>query len=379
MLIPLTNEPRDYAWGSTSLIAGLEGREPSAAPEAEVWFGDHPGDPALTPGGEPLNAVLSAAGEKPLPYLLKLLAAGSPLSIQVHPSRTQAHAGFAREDAAGIAQSAPDRSYKDANHKPELIVALSDRFRALVGIRPVATTLRYVAVLGEHAQLTELTLRLMASDGAVAIRDTLEWILSGHAQFTVDELCRVAGDATSEEFAAELSVLRTVAAAYPGDAGVAVALLMNVVELQRGQAIFTDAGVLHAYVDGLGVEIMAASDNVLRGGLTPKHIDVTELLHIVDPTPGLVEPVLPRNHDGVEYFDPGVGDFQLAHVVAQGDRNLLLDAPAIALCVSGKVQIKVDSSAVSLSPGDAVLATVGESAVGVHGTGELYIAMPGTR
>src|SRR5690606_12393800 len=122
MLLTLNNEPRDYAWGSTSFLAALEGREPSDGPEAEVWFGDHHADPADVTGGRTLDAVTVGS----LPYLLKLLAADRPLSIQVHPTRVQARDGFARE--SGMDAGDPRRNYRDANHKPELIVALSDRF-----------------------------------------------------------------------------------------------------------------------------------------------------------------------------------------------------------------------------------------------------------
>src|SRR5690606_17603774 len=136
MLLSLSNAPRDYAWGSQTLLADLEGRTPSGAPEAEVWFGDHPGDPADVEGGSTLDAVTGGT----LPYLLKLLAAGDPLSIQVHPTIEQARDGWARE--VGLAEDDPQRNYRDDNHKPELIVALSDRFEALSGLRPIADTLR---------------------------------------------------------------------------------------------------------------------------------------------------------------------------------------------------------------------------------------------
>ena len=140
MLIPLANDPRDYAWGSTSLLADLEGREPADHPEAEVWFGDHPGDPSETPDGRTLDRWIADEGaasgiDQPLPYLLKLLAAASALSIQAQPSKAQAEAGFAREEAAGIPRDAAERTYRDDNHKPELIVALSETFRALAGLQ----------------------------------------------------------------------------------------------------------------------------------------------------------------------------------------------------------------------------------------------------
>src|SRR6218665_891780 len=178
MLLSLSNEPRDYAWGSHTLLADLEGRSPSSRPEAEVWFGDHPGDPADLDGGGTLDGV--TGGE--LPYLLKLLAAASPLSIQVHPTIDQARAGCAREAALGLDD--PARNYRDDNHKPELIVALSDRFESLSGLRPVGDTLRLLEVLGAPAD--ELRRRLSA-DGDV-LGETIGWLLSGAAQSDVDEI-----------------------------------------------------------------------------------------------------------------------------------------------------------------------------------------------
>ena len=147
------NTPRDYAWGSTTLIAELEGRTPTGAPEAEVWFGDHPGHPARVPDGRTLGEWLASADApegtpERLPYLLKILAAGSPLSIQAHPSKAQAEEGFAREEAAGTPRDAATRTYRDANHKPEIIVALSDRFLALAGLRELAATRRLLDAVG---------------------------------------------------------------------------------------------------------------------------------------------------------------------------------------------------------------------------------------
>src|SRR5690606_6590343 len=140
MLLTLTNEPRAYAWGSTTLLAELEGRTPTGRPEAEVWFGDHPAAPADGTGAGAAGTTLDGVTGGSLPYLLKLLAAGAPLSIQVHPTLAQARAGWARE--AGLGADDPSRNYRDDNHKPELIVALSERFEALSGLRPVARTLR---------------------------------------------------------------------------------------------------------------------------------------------------------------------------------------------------------------------------------------------
>lgn len=370
MLLTITNEPRDYAWGSTTLLAELEGRESSAKPEAEVWFGDHPGDPADVEGAGTLDAVTGGS----LPYLLKLLAAADPLSIQVHPTREQARTGFARE--AGRDAADPTRNYRDDNHKPELIVALSDRFEALAGLRPVADTLRLLASLPDTPGVRALRDRLADGPGEDALRKVLAWLLSGTAQSVVDDVVvGLRSAAPTAEFAETLRVVRGIAEHSPGDPGVVVALLMNLVVLRPGEAIFLRAGLLHAYVSGLGVEIMAASDNVLRGGLTPKHIDVAELLAVVDTAPGAV-PV--QRADGAETaYDVPVPDFALRRIELSGSRAVRVSGPAMVLATSGDIAVTgQDGSTLPVHVGSAVFAT-GEDLLTLSGVGEAFVAEPG--
>jgi mannose-6-phosphate isomerase len=381
MLIPLANDPRDYAWGSTTLIAELEGREPSGRAEAEVWFGDHPGDPSETPDGRTLDEWIAADGsdagiDAPLPYLLKLLAAASALSIQAHPSKEQAQAGFAREEAAGVPRDAAARTYRDDNHKPELIVALSDEFRAVAGLRELAASRRLVAGLGPAA--APLAERLAEPD--VSLSAVIGWLLSEGAD-TARAVIGAAAAASSDEFAAELDLVRTLDAAFPGDPGIVVALLMNLVTLRRGEGLFVPAGVLHAYLEGLGVELMAASDNVLRGGLTPKHVDAAELVSVLDPEPGMPPVIRPRDlGDGVRAYDVPVADFAL-YAVTPGEAPALVElaGPAIALATSGAPEIAGETShaATVLAPGGAVLVTPDEGRVRVTGSGEVFLAQPG--
>ncbi|OJU40044.1 MAG: mannose-6-phosphate isomerase, class I [Microbacterium sp. 69-10] len=370
MLLTITNEPRDYAWGSTTLLAALEGRSPSGGPEAEVWFGDHPGDPAEVQGAGTLDAVTGGS----LPYLLKLLAAADPLSIQVHPTRAQAREGFARE--AGLDPSDPARNYRDDNHKPELIVALSDRFEALGGLRPVADTLRMLASFADAPGVVALRDRLGAGTDAEALRATIGWLLSGDAQAAVEDIIDALGSADAEGFAEALRAVRGIATRYPGDPGVVVALLMNHIVLRPGEAIFLRAGLLHAYISGLGVEIMAASDNVLRGGLTPKHIDVDELLSIVDTEPGVV-PVQPAGGDLTEYDIP-VADFALRRIELSGERTVEVTGPAMALVTAGEVAVAgSDGATVPVRVGAAVFASADETVLALRGAGEVFIAEPG--
>ena len=383
MLVPIANDPRDYAWGSTTLLADLEGREPSGRPEAEVWFGDHPGSPARVADGRTLDAWLAAEGRaagapERLPYLLKLLAAASALSIQAHPTVAQAQEGFAREDAAGVPVDAAHRTYRDLNHKPELIVAVSDEFVALAGLRDVGDTRRLLAVLGDAA--APLSAALAASDPETALRRALVWALSGATPDDLLAFLAAVHSARSDEFAAELDNAHRLIAEHPGDPGVVVALLMNLVTLRRGEGLFVDAGVLHAYVRGLGVEIMAASDNVLRGGLTPKHIDVDELLSIVDTTPGPARVVRPRpDGEGIGRYDVPVADFALTTVEVRGSAvEVPLSGTALVVATEGDVTVAGGGGdAVPLRPGRAVLVAPDESAVVLHGTGRVYLAEPG--
>ena len=382
VLVPLTNVPRDYAWGSRSLLAALEGRETTEGPEAEVWFGDHPSDPSDVGdgSGRTLDVWLAeegvrVSGSGRLPYLLKRLAAGSPLSIQVHPTREQARAGYARETALG---GAGPRNYVDDNHKPEIIVALSERFEALSGLRELAASRRLLDAVGPAA--APLRERLTDADG---LRSALGWLLGGEGAGTVRAIVEALEDARSTEFAAELANARRIAALHPGDAGVVVALLMNYVTLRRGEGIFLGAGKLHAYVEGLGVELMAASDNVLRGGLTPKHIDVEELLAVVDPTPGPVPVVLPVAVDhgsrGIEAFPVPVDDFRLLRSrVGEGDETVLRPTgPVIVVATAGTVTVSAGEDSIELTPGKGVFASPGTAELRFTGTGEVFAAEPG--
>ena len=388
MLLPLTNTPRPYAWGSTTLLARLQGREPTGEPEAELWFGAHPGSPSVVEDGTGRTLDRWLAEETPgrgIPYLLKLLAIAHPLSIQAHPSKAQAEAGFAREEAAGIPRDAPERSYRDDNHKPELIVAVSDAFRALVGLRDIAATDRLLSALGDAPGVRAVRDRLRDRDAAPGTlpRSLVPWLLSGDAADAVADVRRALPQARSDEFSAELALARRLLDELPGDPGIVVALLMNHIVLERGEGLFAPAGTLHAYVEGLGVEVMAASDNVLRGGFTGKHVDVAELGAVLDPTAGPVELVRPAPRAGavgdIADYPVPVADFGLARVRVGRDApaELGIRGTAIALVTEGDAAVTQDGQTERLRPGDAVLITPGRAPMTVTGTGEIFVAQPG--
>ncbi|RUR01325.1 mannose-6-phosphate isomerase, class I [Labedella endophytica] len=396
MFLPIDNVPRDYAWGSTSAIAELRGTEPSGSPEAELWLGAHPGsparilDPSLASGAEDLAAWIAAhpadaglAGPR-LPFLLKLLAAAQPLSLQAHPSLEQARAGFARENSEGVPLDAAHRNYKDDFHKPELVVALSEEYAALCGFRAVEATRELLATLSDGSgPLAALAASLGTPErpDADVLRETVDALLRGRLDGVVDALVAAAGAALADgsATAAAEPVLRTIvdlSVAYPGDPGVAVAFLLNRVTLRRGEALWLPAGNIHAYLEGFGVELMASSDNVLRGGLTPKHVDVDELLDVLDfeplPVP-ILHPV--AGGAGVEVFRPDVPDFELLRVdpSATDGHGIELPGPAIAIVTAGSATLE-SSNRLDLRVGQAAYIVPEHEPLRISGDGELFIA-----
>lgn len=374
MFLRITNSPRDYAWGSTTAIAELLGTEPSGGPEAELWLGAHPGSPARIVDGAPeADLAAWAAAHAPggrLPFLLKVLAASTPLSLQAHPTMDQAQEGFARENAAGVPIDASARNYKDAFHKPELLYALSDPFRALCGFRPVAEARADLASIGDE-RVAPLIDRL-TDDGALP--SVFEWLITrGPGVDAVVAALSEQAAVHGGEPGAWLGTVARLAEHYPGDAGIAISTLMHTVQLRPGEALYLPAGNIHAYLEGLGIELMAASDNVLRGGLTGKHLDVPELMRVLEARP-LPAPYLEPEHpaEGVSVFRPEVPDFVLT--VVEGSAlaeavEVRTEGLAIALCTDGGVRIDDEFE---LGRGEAAL--LDAPAVRIVGNGRVFIA-----
>ena len=387
MFVGITNTPRDYAWGSTGEISALLGRGTSDRTEAELWLGEHPGSPAVAVDGPDAGRALGDIHEGRLPFLLKLLAAGSPLSLQAHPTMEQAAAGFERENAAGIPLDAPHRNYRDAFHKPEIIVALSEEFHALCGFRPAADVRATIATLLDAADSDESAQPALRDwsdrlDGDDAIRDVFAWLIErgDGVDALVGHVSHLAQRPAFDD-RPELRTVRDLARAYPGDPGIVISLLLHRVTLRAGEALWLPAGNIHAYLRGVGVELMAASDNVLRGGLTPKHVDVPELLEVLDFRPMPVPRLLPVDvARGVDVFDPGVPDFELTRVdleVAGGSAQAWLPSAGIAVCVRGSAELRGTTGAgFALSPG-AVYISADEAPVDLAGDGLVFIATAG--
>ncbi|MFJ5722057.1 mannose-6-phosphate isomerase, class I [Streptomyces sp. NPDC093149] len=386
----LSNTVRPYAWGSTTAIPELLGIAPTGEPQAEMWMGAHPGAPSrltrMTGTGEAgheqaLTEVIAADPERELgratvekfgprlPFLLKLLAAGAPLSLQVHPDLAQAGRGYEDEERRSVPIDAPHRTYKDANHKPELICALTP-FTGLCGFRRPTEAAEAMAALGIDSLKPYVDL-LGAHPEEAALREVLTAILSADPTEMAETVNLAA--AAAERLGGAHAPYARIAHHFPGDPGVLAAMLLNHVELQPGEALFLGAGVPHAYLDGLGVEIMANSDNVLRCGLTPKHIDVPELLRIVRfeaTDPGVLRPE--ASPSGEELYETPVDEFRLSRFDLSPGADpveLTRGAPQILLCTAGAPK----AGTLGLTPGASVFVPSGEK-VEVSGTGTLFRA-----
>jgi mannose-6-phosphate isomerase len=360
----LSNAIRPYAWGSRTTIAELLGRSvPTPHPEAELWLGAHPGDPSRVAGADgteqSLLDVLAAdpagqLGEQTaarwggrLPFLLKVLAAEEPLSLQAHPCAEQAIAGYAKEEAAGIPRDAANRNYPDPTAKSELVCALTE-FHALAGFRDPHITVRLLRAVQTPglAPYIDLLAGEPNGEGLRALFTT--WItLPQPALDALEpqllEAC-VRQVRQHGEFELECRTILQLAEAYPGDAGVLAALLLNRLVLGPGEAVFLPPGNLHAYLQGTAVEILANSDNILRGGLTPKHVDVPELLRVLDFRCGDM-PVWCGEQVGRQWvYRTPAEEFELSRIdwagADLGDAYLAGGRPRVLICMAGMIELK---------------------------------------
>ena len=371
---------RTYAWGSRTAIAEFTGRPaPTAHPEAELWLGAHPGDPARLESADGAVSLLDVIGADPeaelgpavrarfgdaLPFLVKVLAADEPLSLQAHPSTEQAVEGYQREDRAGVPLSSPVRNYRDRSHKPELLVALSD-FQALAGFRPAERSAALMRALGVRELEPYIALLTGQSDADSLRALFTTWITA--PQPDIEALIPVVLEGAvsyirsgATEFADEARTILELGERYPGDAGVLAAILLNRIGLAPGEGIFLPAGNLHSYLNGVGMEVMANSDNVLRGGLTPKHVDVPELLRVLDFTP-VPDARVATHRDGIELeYQTPAAEFAASVLTLDGadlghevDAPSSHDGPQILVCTEGSVVARSKSDEVRMDRGMA--------------------------
>jgi mannose-6-phosphate isomerase len=399
MILRLTNPIRDYAWGSHEAIAKFLGRSaPTPKPQAELWIGAHTDDSSIVAvdgGATPLvwllaedpenllgRAVIKRFGPQ-LPYLMKVLAAASPLSLQAHPTLEQARVGYDDEERRGIPRQANNRNYRDRNHKPELLCALTT-FEALCGFRPIADILASMQRLGtpELAQLAE---RLRREPPPTPLKGLVEYLLvapPGRHQKLVAGMLAAAERqiAAGDPESAHLRWLLELGRVYSGDVGVVTALLLNYVKLEVGQAIFLPARSLHSYLSGVGIEIMASSDNVLRGGLTPKHVDAAELLRVLSFEP-MTPPVITPTHlsDAEAVYVTPAADFRLSRIQLDGSVELNPFGPELLLCSEGSCIVTgTDSDPTALKQGESLFVSASTKELEIAGKAALFRATVGT-
>lgn len=380
---------KNYAWGSTKFIPELLGKTPEAdLPVAEMWLGAHPSDSSiLAESGQSLRELIAsdpkaslgrgtALAEGELPFLLKVLAAAEPLSLQAHPSAAQAKLGFERENSLAMPLDSPLRNYRDPLPKPELLCALTP-FKAMCGFRGaqeiaknlkdagIDAILRKYGVFERHPNprsFADLGMELLnlgeeQLDRALA---SLDMALQGDA---LDSLTR--------------DCILELRSRHPGDRGLLAPLYLNVFLLQPGEALFLEAGVLHAYLEGAGIEIMGNSDNVLRGGLTPKHIDSLELTRILDFRPYTGGILKPQNiGPGVQAYPTAAQEFELRRLHLDGFELALKmnDAPAILLCDEGSASLKAKAESLQLAKGESAFMAASAKRLELKGKGRLWLA-----
>lgn len=399
----LKNTIQEYAWGSHTYISELMCQaEPSRQPQAELWMGAHPKAPSqvmIQGKWNRLDQLMEINAEEILgkdsaekfnhrfPYLFKALAAGKPLSIQAHPNILQARQGFARENLRGIALDAPDRNYKDNNHKPEIICALTS-FWALNGFRNIKEGLSFMRKVCGSSLSSELDYLEKKSDS-----DGLKKFFNSLLSLGQNRRCKVIAEAVSNahKLADHNDVYRWIIKLwdeYPKDIGILSPMFLNLVRLRPGQAMFLPAGELHAYLEGLGIELMANSDNVLRGGLTSKHVDLPELLNILsfqERDPDILEPVFKFQYEKI-YLSP-VEEFVLSVIILKNGekyRSAAKRSAEIILCIAGEATITesgIKSGSVKelvLSKGNSVLIPASVETYIISGDAVFYkAAVPG--
>jgi mannose-6-phosphate isomerase len=387
----LMNTVRHYPWGSRTVIPELLGEQsPADRPYAELWMGAHPDAPSVLSDGTPLDKAIETApaallgadvqerfGAR-LPFLMKVLAAEQPLSLQAHPTNEQARAGFAAEEAAGVPHDEPTRTFKDPFHKPELLLALTT-FEALCGFRPVEESLHCLAKL----QVPELkpTIAALARGGLRAAIPQLIALSPDHRELLVSAVATAAARfvaAHDPEFINTYRWAASLAETYPGDPGVVISLMCNHLRLAPGEAVFLPAGNLHAYLSGAGVEVMASSDNVLRGGLTAKYVDLAALIEVLDFTDGrvpILHPVL--GPGGLRYPVP-VDDFDLTRIQLDGQSgSLTTRGPQLLLCTEGTAVLTSPDGEVTVQQGGSAFVPAG-TPVTAHGPAVLYRTTTGS-
>lgn len=380
----LTPAVQAYDWGTTDDLPRLLRTDPTGSPLAEAWWGAHPAGPTrvVDESGEttlaeriaadPVAALgpeIARAFGGRLPFLLKVLAIAKPLSLQVHPTTDDARAGFDAEEAAGVPLDAASRVYRDRNPKPEMIVALTPMV-VLAGFRPAASVRRDLERAG-HPDAAPLLEALRAESQPAALATYVRLALGlPDAADLVDAVARTGRE---PDAGPSLRAAADAAAHFPGDPGVLVALAMHRVDLAPGEACFTPVGMVHSYQSGVGVEIMANSDNVVRAGLTSKHVDVDELLRVASTAPASPGAPETERSEGATMFWPRADEFLLS-VLSEGTHEFIAH-PRVVLVVDGRAVVASEAGGTrELIHGDAVFIPYSDGEVAVAAFGTVIVA-----
>lgn len=387
---PLVNPIQSYSWGSIDGISRFLGTQnESGMPIAELWMGAHPVSPSrLSDDDKSLAALI---GENPgialgsrsvsqfgphLPFLFKILSAATPLSLQAHPGKNQAERGFKKENDAGIPLASPIRNYKDDNHKPELLLAITD-FSALCGFRTIEESLELFDLLAlpKLTQVLRDTHDYPAFLGSILSlsRDTCCECLSAIRQRLISrDATRLPGVARRA-----FTLLAELIALFPDDTGVLAPLYLNIVDLAPGDALYLPEGILHSYIRGTGLELMANSDNVLRGGLTGKHIDKTELLSVLEPTPYVPKILRSMMDDGIQRYMTPSPEFELSAIRKKNGHSqysFIAEGPSIILGEAGTIILRSKTETFTVSQGVTVFVPATNSPIVIEGQGSCYRA-----
>lgn len=381
----LINSVQNYAWGSKTALTDLYGiANPNNLPMAELWMGAHPKSSSkiedASGQARSLRDVIDAdkaalLGDKvaqrfgELPFLFKVLCADQPLSIQVHPNKQASEIGFAKENAAGIPLDAAERNYKDPNHKPELVFALTP-FLAMNAFREFS---EIISLLQPVSGANNAIAHFLENPNAEALSQLFASLLNMQGEEKSHALAVLKAVLESQQ-GEPWETIRLIAQFYPDDSGLFSPLLLNVVKLNPGEAMFLFAETPHAYLQGVALEVMANSDNVLRAGLTPKYIDIPELVanvkFVAKPAAELLtQPV--KNGAELDFPIP-VEDFAFSlHDLSQTETTIAQESAAILFCVEGEATLHKGEQRLVLKPGESAFVAANESPVSVSGTGRL--------
>ncbi|MCG8707755.1 mannose-6-phosphate isomerase [Brenneria sp. 4F2] len=381
----MLNRVQHYAWGSKHALTELYHIDnPEYLPMAELWMGAHPkssshiidekGDDrhlrdviAEDLSGHLGIEVAQYFGE--LPFLFKVLCAAQPLSIQVHPSKSSAEQGFAKENAAGIPIDAAERNYKDANHKPELVFALTP-FQAMNGFRELSEIVALLQpVASAHPSISAFLQHPDSKNLSMLFANLLS--MEGNQKSQALGVLKAALNNQQNE---PWATIRDIIRFYPDDNGLFSPLLLNTLTLQPGEAMFLHAETPHAYLKGVALEVMANSDNVLRAGLTPKYIDIPELLDNVkfEAKPATSLLTHPTQRGNELSFPIPVNDFAFSvHFLNDGPQTLSQQSAAIVFCVDGEALLQKDKQKITLKAGESCFISANESPVSIQGCGRI--------